>query len=119
MSFAVQMVALALKKALYVTSTRIALMDLMKSTVVSYQSEENWLKSLHTNLIRLNATCILFAWWKGIHTQAVHIVIPCSKYKSEILCNICPETYAFQDTCHHQTGEHATEQCYHSDIAYC
>jgi hypothetical protein len=40
MSFAVQMVAPALKKALSVTNTRIALMGLMRSIVVSYQEME-------------------------------------------------------------------------------
>jgi hypothetical protein len=77
MSFAVQMVAPALKKALCVTNTRIALMDLMRSIVVSYESNENWFKSLRINLILLNATCILYTGWKGIHTQAFHIAIPC------------------------------------------
>jgi hypothetical protein len=59
MSFAVKMVAPALKRALFVTSTIIALMGLMRRIVVSYQRMKTSVKVLHRNFILLNANCIL------------------------------------------------------------
>ena len=72
MSFAVQMVAPALKKALFVTSTRIALMGLMRIIVVSYQGMKTGSKVLHSNLILLNSNCIFYTWWK--ETQKLSIL---------------------------------------------
>lgn len=66
MNFAVQTVAPALKKALFVTVTRIALMGLMRNIVVSHQRMKTGLKILCSNLILLNTNYIFYVWWKEI-----------------------------------------------------
>jgi hypothetical protein len=65
----VKMVAPALKKALFVTSTRIALMGLMRSIVVSYQRIKTSVKILHRKFILLNAA--FYTWWKETHKRSI------------------------------------------------
>jgi len=100
MSFVVRMVAPALKKALFVTSTRIALMGLMRSTVVSYQGMKTGSKVLHSSLILLNANCIFIHGGKK-HTASPYCDPLC---KSKMLYYIHAETFTFQDTFDHHIG---------------